>query len=67
MSTLASFYVMAFEPLLRKLSDIPKEPVCGGSVSAYADDLTIIATEMEHLQRVGEAIKVYKTVAGEKN
>lgn len=34
------------------------EPVSGGSVPAYADDITVFVTEMEHLQKVGEAFNV---------
>lgn len=43
---------------------MPRRPSCGESVSAYADEITIILTKMEHPQRVGEAIKVYETVTG---
>lgn len=36
------------------------------SVIAYADDTTIIVTELQHLQCVGEAIKDYEAVTGAK-
>lgn len=38
----------------------------GASLWKIGFGITIIVTEMGHLQRVGEAIKVYETVAGAK-
>lgn len=55
---------MALGPLLRKMSGIPREPVCRGSAWVFVDYITIIVNEMEHLEGVGEAIKGYETVAG---
>lgn len=48
------------------MSGISRKSICGGSVSAYADDITIIMIETGHLQRVDKAIKVYKTMSGAK-
>lgn len=51
---------MALEPLLRKVIGILRDPGCGRWVSAYTDDITIFATEIEHLQKVDENINVYE-------
>lgn len=56
---------MVLEPLLRRLSGILRGSGCGESVSAYVDDIPIIVTTTDHLQRVDEAIKIYETVAEE--
>lgn len=57
-------YVMALEPLLRKLSAIPRQPSDGKFVTAYADNITITVSEMVSLCKVGKVIKEYKTVIG---
>lgn len=59
-------YVLPLEPLLRKLSSIPRELSCGESVSVNVNDIIFIVTEIESLKTVGEAIKNYETVAGAK-
>lgn len=53
---------MTLESLL--LSGILRGSGCGECASAYAGDITAIVTKMEQLQREGERIKVYESVAG---
>lgn len=53
--------MMSLQSLLRNLNDILREQVYGGSVLVYSNDISIILTEMEHLQGVSETIKVYET------
>lgn len=58
--------MLALEPLLQKLEahrSILREPGHGGSVTEYADDITIIISKVEHLQGRGGVIKEYKMVA----
>lgn len=54
--------MLALEPLLLKLSGIPREPGCAYSVSGFTYYITIIVTKMEHLHIVGEAKDVNEVV-----
>lgn len=45
---------------------VPRNLGRGKLVTVYSDDITIIIPEEKHLQRVGEAIKMYSAMAGAK-
>ena len=65
----ALLYVLTLEPLLRKLAmlrGIPRELGCGTSVSAYADDVTVIVSSHEHIELVGQSLQEYEAVTGAK-
>lgn len=58
-------YVLSFEPLPRKLEEMNGDPHFRGykkSVTAYADDVTVIVSREHDLQIAGEAIKDYEAV-----
>ncbi|GAB1597330.1 hypothetical protein Ahia01_000009400 [Argonauta hians] len=60
-------YALAIEPLLRKIdniSGIPRELGHGMCVSAYADDVTVIVSDVDHIDAIGTIIKGYERVSG---
>ena len=62
-------YVLALEPLLRKLEvsrGIPRELGCGRAVSAYADDVTVIVSDISEIEVIGTTLKEYEAVTGAK-
>lgn len=64
--SLSSFlYALNLEPLLQKLATlrgISRELECGRSVSAYADDATVIVPNHGHIEIVDETLKEYDAV-----
>jgi hypothetical protein len=62
-------YVLALEPLLRKLefsSGIPRELGCGRFTSAYADDVTVIVSDISEIEVIGTTLREYEAVTGAK-
>ena len=68
-------YVLALEPLLRRLRDGAANPVLRGvpfagclraKVSAYADDITVIVSRRSDIKSVKKAVERYEEVAGAK-
>ena len=68
-------YVLALEPLLRRLRDgTANVALCGvlfagclrAKVSAYADDITVFVSRPSNIKAVKKAVKGYEEVAGAK-
>jgi hypothetical protein len=62
-------YVLALEPLLRKLEvlrGIPFELGRGRAVSAYADDVTVMVSDTKEIEVVGTTLKEYELLTGAK-
>ena len=69
------FYVLALEPLLRRLGDERTSPSLRGvpfigplsaRVSAFADDITVIVSRRLDIKAVKEAVVEYERIAGAK-
>ena len=68
-------YVLALEPLLRRLRDEGKSPALRGipfvgrlaaRVSAFADDVTVFVSRRQDIEAVKEAVVEYERIAGAK-
>ena len=68
-------YVLALEPLLRRLRDEGASPALRGMpfvgrlaarVSAFADDVTVFVSRLQDIEAVKEAVVEYERIAGAK-